>query len=66
MFNKNNRSFFPYGRSNSRVTKKSAESYHFVKRSALCKTGVFLKITLKQTKNPPYINFYFLIKKLCT
>ena len=59
MFNKNNRSFFPHGRLNGRVTKKSAESYHLVKRSALNKTWVFLKITLKKTKNPPYINFFF-------
>ena len=59
MFNKNNRSFFPYRRLNGGETKKSAESYHLVKRSALNKTEVFLKITLKKTKNPPYIIFFF-------
>ena len=32
---------------------------HLVKRSALNKTGVFLKITLKKTKNLPYIYIYF-------
>ena len=66
MFNKNNRYFFPYGRLNGRVTKNSAESYQLIKRSALNKMGVFLQITLKKTNNPPYINFFFLIKKLCT
>ena len=64
MFNKNNRSFFPYGRLNGRVTKKSAESYHLVKRSALNKTEVFLKITLKKTKNPLCIIFFFLNQKV--
>ena len=66
MFNKNNRSFFPHGGLNGRVTKKSAESYHLVKRSALNKTGVFLNIyiTLKKTKNPPYINIFFLNQKV--